>query len=461
MSFPNNFVWGAAAAAYQIEGAAREDGKGLSVWDVFAHWPGKVWNGHTGDIATDHYHRFKDDVALMKAMGLHAYRLSISWPRVLPGGVGKVNEAGLDYYNNLVDALLAADITPYVTLFHWDFPYELYCRGSWLNRDSADWFADYASLIVGALGDRVKHWMTLNEPAVFVNLGYGNGIHAPGDQLSTFHLLRIAHHVLLAHGKAVQAIRATAKGECHVGVAPDISPLLPASDDATLVDIVRREQFTTRSMWSPGLWYDPLLLGKYPDDMNACFGDDLPAIQADDLKTIHQPLDFLGVNIYRGEYLRLDASGKPERVPPPMGEPLTSFEWRITPEALYWGPKWLYERYKLPLYITENGLANPDWVAVDGHVHDPQRIDFMTRYLRNFEKAGEAGVDIRGYFHWSIMDNFEWAEGMKQRFGLIHVDYQTQKRTMKDSAYWYRDVIRSNGATLHQTAAVAAPSTGS
>lgn len=450
MGFPQGFVWGAAASSYQIEGAAYEGGKGLSVWDVFTREPGRIYNNHTGDVACDHVRRFKEDVALMREIGLQAYRFSISWPRVLPMGTGGINAAGLGFYDRLVDELLAAGIAPYATLFHWDYPYELYCRGGWLNPESADWFAEYAELMAGKLGDRVKHWMTLNEHSVFVLLGHQTGEHAPGDRWSQPKILRMAHNVLLAHGKAVQAVRAAVSGSVQVGAAPTGAVTMPASDAAQDVEAARQAMFSVAGsgLWSHSWWMDPSLLGHYPADGLALYEKDMPEIRPGDMETICQPLDFYGVNIYHGSVVRAGADGKPELVAAAVGEPMTAFPWPVTPDALYWGPRFLWERYKLPIIVTENGLANPDWVSLDGKVHDPQRIDFTARYLSSYRRAGRDGVDIRGYFHWSIMDNFEWAYGMRLRFGLIHVDYETQTRTLKDSAYWYRDVIASNGAWL-------------
>lgn len=446
--FPSTFVWGAATASYQIEGAA--DSRGQSVWDVFAHTPDKVFQGHTGDDACDHYHRYADDVRLMKQMGLQGYRFSIAWPRVLPEGIGQANDAGLDFYDRLIDTLLENGIAPYATLFHWDLPIPLYQRGGWLNRDSADWFSDYASLVVGRLGDRVKHWMTFNEPSVFTSLGYQTGTHAPGDRLSRIHLLHTVHHVLLAHGRAVQAIRAASGQPCQVGLAAGLSVVLPESPGD--VDAARQiTLFDTPldNFWCNAIWLDPIVHQRYPDEALKNYANALPAGYADDLPIIGQPLDFLGLNVYFGQSVRTDADGRGEIIPAVAGQPATQLGWPITPSALYWGPRFIYERYQLPIYITENGLSNMDWVALDGKVYDPQRIDFTTRYLRELARAAEDGADIRGYFHWSLLDNFEWAEGYKQRFGLIHVDFASQKRTLKESAYWYSEVIRTNGRSLY------------
>lgn len=451
MSFPTNFTWGVATASYQIEGSPALAGGGESVWDMFCRRPGAVFEGESGAVACDHYHRFREDVALMKSLGVQGYRFSLSWPRIMPAGVGTVSAEGLDFYDQLVDELLAAGIAPYVTLFHWDYPYDLYCRGGWLNRESADWFADYTQVVVDKLSDRVQHWMTLNEPQCFIGLGHQTGIHAPGDKLGLREVLRAGHHSLLAHGRAVQVIRAGAKTAPTIGYAPVGVARVPASDSPADVEAARRASFemTSPSLWTSSWWLDPAFLGHYPEDGLAVFGADAPKVQAGDMETIAQPLDFCGCNIYQDVTVRAGADGQPEQVPFPQGLPRTSFQWPVTPEVLRWGPRFFWERYGKPIIITENGLANNDWVALDGGVHDPQRIDFLNRYLLALDYAQADGVDIRGYFQWSFMDNFEWAEGYKMRFGLVYVDYQTQKRIPKDSALWYREVIRSNGASLH------------
>jgi beta-glucosidase len=465
MSFPKGFVWGVATAAYQIEGAAREDGKGLSDWDTFCRKEGAVWNGQSGDIACDHYHRYAKDIEIMRKIGVNAYRLSISWPRVISNGTGAVNQKGLAFYDKLIDKLLAAGITPYVTIFHWDYPYELSCRGGWLNPDSSDWFAEYTKVVVEKLSDRVKNWMTINEPQVFINHGHQNGTHAPGLKLPFPDVLRAAHNTLLSHGKAVQTIRTYSKIKCRIGLAPVGVVSSPATDSPKDIAAARKAMFSigsnsvwnntmvnkdmgAKDTWNNTWWMDPIFLGKYPEDGLKFYGSDVPVIREKDMSTIHQPLDFFGVNIYRGETVRADKDGKPEYVKDPVGQPITAFHWGVDPKALYWGPKNFYERYKLPIIITENGMANVDWVALDGKVHDPQRIDFLNRYLSQLCKASKDGVDIRGYFQWSLMDNFEWASGYRERFGIVYVDYPTQQRILKDSAYWYKEVIASNGASL-------------
>jgi beta-glucosidase len=443
MAFPDGFVWGAAAASYQIEGAAAEDGKGPSVWDVFTRRPGAIWHGHNGDVACDHYHRFEEDVGLMQAIGLGAYRLSISWPRVLPAGTGRVNEKGLGFYDRLVDALVAANIDPWVTLFHWDYPQALFERGGWLNPDSPQWFADYAQLVVERLSDRVRHWITLNEPQVFIGYGHLEGRHAPGLGLTWRETLRAAHHSLLAHGRSVQAIRAAARTPSRIGYAPIGMPVIPATDSAGDLEVARRLTFGIRGRtpWNNTWWMDPVLLGHYPDDGLAVFGADAPRCPSSDFDTIREPVDFFGVNTYMAFHPNHEGPGDGW----PLGHPRTAFDWPVTPEALYYGPKFFFERYGKPIVVTENGLSCRDWISLDGKVHDPQRIDFLARYLRALHRAASEGIPVEGYFQWSMFDNFEWAEGYKERFGLAFVDYPTQRRLLKDSAYWYQQVITTNG----------------
>lgn len=448
--FPEGFIWGAAAASYQIEGAAHADGKGLSIWDLMVREPGRIAGNDTGDVACDHYHRYAADVDLMAQVGLAAYRLSISWPRVLPEGVGPINTAGLDFYDRLVDCLLAHQIDPWVTLFHWDYPAALYYRGGWLNRDSADWFADYTRVVVERLSDRVKVWMPHNEPQCFIGLGHRQGEHAPGLKLSWRQVLLAAHHSFLAHGKAVQVIRAHAQQPPKIGTALVGTVAIPASEDPADVAVARAATLGIRgkTFWNNTWFADPILRGAYPEDGLQVFAADLPPIQDGDFAIMHQPLDFYGVNIYQGYQVQAAGKHQVAMVPPTVGQPVTTMDWPVTPEALYWGPKFLYERYQLPIVITENGMANCDWVQVDGQVRDPQRIDFLTRYLRAYQCAIADGVEAQGYFLWSILDNFEWAYGYQRRFGIIHVDYPTQVRTLKASAHWYQQVIHTHGASL-------------
>ena len=448
MPFSENFQWGVATASYQIEGAPYKVGGGRSVWDMFCERPGAINDRSNGDVACDHYNRYREDAAMMKTLGIPNYRLSISWPRVIPNGIGAISQEGLSYYDRLLDSLLENEIQPHVTLFHWDMPYELYLKGGWLNRDSADWFAEYSQVVVDKLQDRVASWMTLNEPQCFIGLGLQSALHAPGDRLNFKEVLLAGHHAMLAHGKSVQVIRARSEKPTRVGWAPVGAPKIPLTNSPEDIEAARKATFnvTQKTVWSNAWWNDPVFFGHYPEDEMAVFGSDVPTPRAGDMETICQPLDFYGANIYNGDTIKADPNtGAPVEVEHPLGMARTIYHWAVTPDALYWGPKFFYERYGKPIVVTENGLGLSDWIALDGKVHDPQRIDFLSRYLLSLERAADDGVPIDGYFQWSLMDNFEWYEGYRFRFGLVYVDYQTQERTPKDSAYWYRDVIKRNG----------------
>lgn len=475
--FPSDLVWGAATASFQIEGSLEADGRGASIWDMMSRWSGKIAHGHTPDVASDHYRRYLEDVQLMQSIGLNAYRLSISWSRVLPEGKGKVNEKGLDFYERLIDALLEADITPWVTLFHWDYPYTLHMEGGWLNPASPSWFADYTRVVVDRLSDRVTHWITLNEPQVFISAGYRDGSHPPSFQLDDPELLQVAHNVLLAHGRSVQVIRAHADKTPQVGISLVGFAGVPASDSPQDIEATRRYIFDLEGPRFKNTWFsEPIYNGHYPEDGLRHFGDAVPPIKAADMEIIAQPLDYYAMNLYSGKTIRApqvsgDAgtvnSGDPtaqgtnmfgeqaglitrtfEIVPKPPGFPKSAMGWPITPEVMYWTPKFFYEKYQLPIVITENGISNPDWVHVDGQVHDAQRVDFLTRYLREYARAYQEDIDIRGYFAWTLNDNFEWNLGYDPRFGLIYVDYATQQRILKDSAHWYKKIIETNGTVL-------------
>lgn len=453
--FREGFIWGAASASFQIEGAA--DSRGKSIWDIYCRVPGAVFDGHTGDVACDHYNRSREDIDLLQCLGAKAYRFSVAWPRVMPTGIAPVVDAdgkGLDFYDRLVDGLLNAGVEPWVTLYHWDFPYDLYLKGGWLHPDSPQWFADYSSAVVRKLSDRVSHWMTLNEPQIFVGLGYADKpVHAPGLNLPWRERLLIGHNALLAHGRAVQTIRAEGKKPAMIGWAPVGKVDVPNTETAADIEIAKSEMFSCRrrDFWSNTWFGDPVCKGHYPEDGLSTFGEDAPKVGPRDMEIINQKIDFYGLNIYSGNVVKAGPEGEPQVVQPPVGGPRNSLRWAVEPRALYWGPKLIAEHYGLPVIITENGMCNLDWVSDDGKVHDPQRIEYTKRYLRELLRAADEGVDIRGYFHWSIMDNFEWAEGYRERFGLIHVDYQTLKRTPKDSYYWYREVIASNGRSLAMT----------
>ena len=450
--FARNFVWGAASSAYQVEGAYNEDGKGLSIWDIAVREPGHVPGGHTGDIACDHYHRFREDVALMKSLGLNAYRFSLSWTRLLPEGVGKVNEAGVRFYGELIDALLENGIEPYITLYHWDLPYALYRQGGWLNPESPEWLAALAKLAAERFSDRVTHFFTLNEPQCFVGLGFLNGVHAPWLECPLPDTLAMAHNALKAHGRAVQMLRQYGKQPLENGYAPTCSMAFPASCRPEDIEAARQSLFAIPSdernwTWNVSWWSDPVLLGRYPEEGLARFERFLPRITDGDMKLIAEPIDVYGQNIYNGRCVRMGGNGSPEIVQRHAGFPRGANGWPLTPEALYWGPKLLYERYRKPLYITENGMSCHDAVSLDGKVHDPNRIDFLDRYLRELKRAADE-IDLRGYFHWSLTDNFEWEKGYTERFGLVYVDFRTQERIPKDSAFHYREIIAANGENL-------------
>lgn len=454
MSFRKDFVWGAATASYQVEGAAYEDGKGLNIWDVFCKEDGHVYEHHTGDVACDQYHRYKEDVAIMKELGLKAYRFSVNWARILPEGTGKVNEKGLAYYDNLVNCLIENGIEPYMTLYHWDLPYALHQRGGWLNPQSPEWFYEYAKLMAAHFSDRVSHFFTFNEPQCTVGLGYVTGEHAPGLKVGPYDYFSIWHNVLKAHGRGVQAIREAAVRPVEIGMAPCGALYYPATDSKEDIEAARKANFSLPEAdiravsWDVAFCADPVFLGQYPEDIMKSFGQYFPKNAEKDLELISQPLDFYGQNMYNAVPVRADENGNPVRVDRYPGFPKTAIQWPVTPEVLYWAPKFLYERYQKPFYVTENGMSSHDWVSLDGKVHDASRVDFMHRYLREFKKAAADGVDLRGYFAWSLMDNFEWAYGYSERFGMVYVDYQTQKRTVKDSGLFYKNVIASNGEIL-------------
>ncbi|MEV4665271.1 GH1 family beta-glucosidase [Micromonospora echinofusca] len=455
LTFPPGFLWGAATAAYQIEGAATEDGRGPSIWDTFSHTPGRTVNGDTGDVACDHYHRLDSDLALMAELGLKSYRFSVSWPRVQPGGSGPANETGLDFYRRLVDNLLANGIEPWLTLYHWDLPQPLEDAGGWPARDTAARFADYATLVADALGDRVRYWTTLNEPWCSAFLGYGSGVHAPG-RSDGADAVRAGHHLMLGHGLAVQALRA-ARPSVEVGVTVNLYPVTPASDAPADVDAARRIDGLANRFF-----LDPLLRGSYPADLMADLAGvtDFGHVRDGDLATISTPLDVVGVNYYSRHVV---AAPVPDAEPEPYwrapscwpgsedvrfvtrGVPVTDMNWEIDAPGLVETLRRVHEEYTdLPLYVTENGSAFVDEV-VDGRVDDVDRLAYFDAHLRAAHEAIEAGVPLRGYFAWSLMDNFEWAWGYTKRFGMVHVDYDTQVRIPKSSARWYAEVIRRNG----------------
>jgi beta-glucosidase len=438
--FPPGFVWGAATAAYQIEGAWNENGKGESIWDRFSHTPGKVENGDTGDVACDHYHRWPEDVALMQEMGLHAYRFSLAWTRLLPRGYGSVNAAGFDYYSRLVDALLDAGIAPFVTLYHWDLPQSLQDQGGWPARSTAEAFVEYADLASRRLGDRVKQWMTFNEPQVSAFVGYLEGRHAPGHS-DLDETLAASHHLLLAHGWSVPEIRRNSPG-AQVGIVLNLHPQTPASPS---------EADAAAERLADGIhnrWFlDPISGRGYPEDTVEHHGRSMGFVRSGDLEAIAAPLDFLGVNYYSRNIARSEAIPESENEPRevfPNPDP-TEMGWEVYPPGLYELLVRLHDDYEFPaLYVTENGAAYPDEVSAEGNVEDPLRTDFIRQHLYAAAQAIEEGVPLRGYFAWSLLDNFEWAHGYSKRFGLIYVDYATGERIPKASAEWYREVIAAN-----------------
>ncbi|MCJ7624877.1 MAG: GH1 family beta-glucosidase [Anaerolineaceae bacterium] len=439
-SFPKGFVWGAATASYQIEGAWNEDGKGESIWDRFSHTPGKVANDDTGDVACDHYHHWQEDIDLMENLGLQAYRFSISWPRVLPTGRGQSNQAGLDFYSRLVDGLLKAGIEPFVTLYHWDLPQALQDRGGWPVRMVTDAFCEYSDLISRTLGDRVKNWITLNEPYVSAFMGYRDGRHAPGHQ-NLHEAVAASHHLLLAHGMATQIIRANCP-KAEVGITLNLHPQIPASNSAADRAAARHHDGAVNR------WFlDPISGRGYPADMVTAYNDAMAFILDDDMDIIALPLDFLGMNYYFRDVCRSKAipeDKNAERIIQ-LNDEFTEMGWEVCPEGIYQMLGRVYFDYHFPkIYITENGAAFRDQIMPDGQVNDTARRSYIQRHLQMVHKAISVGVPLQGYFAWSLMDNFEWAHGYGKRFGLIYIDYPTQQRIPKASAKWYKQVIREN-----------------
>jgi beta-glucosidase len=445
-TFPAGFLWGAATSAYQIEGAWNEDGKGESIWDRYTHQRFKILNGETGDVACDHYHRLESDVALMKELGLKAYRFSSAWTRLLPDGRGKVNPRGLDFYQRLVDQLLAAGIQPVCTLYHWDLPQSIQERGGWANRDTTDWFAEYARVMFEALGDRVQYWATHNEPWVVAFLGHGYGVMAPG-LADIGQAYQVMHHLLLSHGKALLAYRQGGYAG-QIGIAVDIEDTVPASEKEE--DLEACQRYAEHYAW---LCTEPLFKGHYPIKLWEWLGPIAPQTTPADMELIGQPVDFLGINYYRGMMVKFDPDGgylkcKALHMTAPLYG-FTDMGWGIHPQGLKSVLLKLKDGYGNPkVLITENGCASPDRLDQNGTVSDWQRIDYLRAHLSAAHAAIQAGANLAGYFHWSLMDNFEWARGFSKRFGLIYVDFSDLSRVAKDSFYWYRDVIARNGIEL-------------
>jgi beta-glucosidase len=440
INFPSGFLWGAATASYQIEGAWQADGKGESIWDRFTHTPGTITDGSTGDVACDHYHRWREDIALMRSLGLQAYRFSTAWPRILPDGYGKVNQAGLDFYSRLTDGLLEAGIEPYVTLYHWDLPQALQDREGWPARLSAQAFVEYADAVTRRLGDRVKNWITLNEPWCSSLLSYFLGEQAPGHR-DLGEGLAAAHHLLLAHGWAMPVIRQNSPG-CRAGITLNLSPQVPASpsdEDALAARLA--DGMLNR------LFLDPLSGRGYPQDLIKAHAVEMPYVDPGDLAAIAAPLDFLGVNYYMRNIARSEAIPESQNAPrtvTPNAE-LTDMGWAVYPEGLYEILTRLKTDYDFPAYyVTENGVAYPDHVGADGQVFDSRRVAYLRDHFVQAARAIAEGIPLRGYFVWSLMDNFEWSFGFSKRFGVVYMDYATQQRTPKASALWYSRVIAEN-----------------
>jgi beta-glucosidase len=453
--FPKGFLWGTATSAYQIEGAWNEDGKGPSIWDTYAHTQGKIRDGTTGDVANDHYHRYKEDVALMKDLGATAYRFSISWPRIFPNGTGEPNLKGLDFYNRLVDELVAAGIAPFPTLYHWDLPQALQDKGGWQSRETVKAFGDYAGYVAGKLSDRVRHFFTINEFFSFVEFGHhgaevsvGGGTvaleMAPGLKLAPGELAQVRHHSVLAHGMAVQAIRARGKQETKVGPAENINVLVPLVETA---EHITAAQAATREATAPYLTV--MLEGKYTDTYLRKAGKDAPKVTAEDLKVISSPVDFVGINVYRPMNYVLASDEAPgwREISFSKSHPKMTARWHtLDPVALYWAPKFVQSLWGAKeIHITENGCATEDEPAADGKFYDTDRIMFLRAYLTQLQRATAEGVPVKGYFQWSTMDNFEWNAGLSgNRFGLVYVDFKTQKRTPKISASFFRECSKRN-----------------
>lgn len=440
--FPEKFLWGAATAAYQIEGAYRDDNRGETIWDRFSHIPGKTCNGDTGDVACDHYHRYKEDIKIIKELGLKTYRFSISWARIFPDGKGKPNEKGMQFYKNLVEELVENGIEPAVTLYHWDLPQKLQDEGGWSNRDTVDCFVQYARYVFQNLGDTVPIWITHNEPWVVSFIGNWEGRHAPGITDFTTALL-VSHHLLLSHGMTVKAYREMGfKGE--IGITLNMNPVYPATD--SIEDVEAAKLFNEYL----NKWFaDPVLKGKYPEDIFKWYQEKgfFPETAEDEIESVYQPVDFLGINNYYSSFVSYDKQKWPIPVSEvSTGRDTTQIGWEINPEGLHDLLVYLHEEYNgVKILITENGAACNDMLNHEGKVEDDNRLTYLYRYLEQVHRAILSGVNVAGYFAWSLMDNFEWGYGYSKRFGLIYVDYKTQKRTLKKSAYWYRDVIKNNG----------------
>ena len=444
VNFPGDFVWGAASSAYQIEGYATADGGGESIWDEFCRQAGKVAYGDNGSVACDSYHRYMEDVELLDKLGVKAYRFSTSWARIDPKGDGNFNEAGIAYYERLCDALLERGITPYMTLYHWELPQALEEKGGWLLVETVKAFERFAAMMAKRFKGRVKHYFTLNEPQCTVSLGYTQGIHAPGKELGLEEQFICWKHQLMAHGLAQRAILA-ADSEAEVGLVSTGRLCYPEKECTEDIAAAREMSFAVVEddwQFTHHMLFDPAVLGRFPDCTGTSLEPFVKAVTAEEMEIIHCPPHVIGLNVYNGHQVRATDKGG-EYAPKYPGFPRTALKWPITPEVLDWGVRFICERYGLPCYVAENGLSCNDIVYLDGKVHDADRIDFLSRYIGALSRASEAGADVRGYFHWSILDNFEWHSGYAERFGLVYVDYRTLERIPKDSYYWYKKLIET------------------
>ncbi len=458
-TFPAGFHWGAATSAMQVEGSPYADGGGRSIWGVFEAKPGAIKDKSTNWVADDEYNRFSEDIGHMRDIGLNSYRFSFGWPRIMPQGKGQPNEKALAYYDKLINGLLAANITPFPTVFHFDYPEALQQQGGWLNPDSSHWLADYAHLLATRYSDRVTNWLTINEPNIHWGFGSEVGMMPPNLKLQEPDLALGCHNILLGHGRSVQAIRAAAKKPVKVGLPFAGVFSLPASASAQDVAAARTASFSVEKrplipnlpamiLMNTAWWLDPIYLGHYPAEGFKLFPSAEKLATPADMRIIHQPVDYCAVNLYFAPTVKAGADGKPETVPDPPNTPRSHYGWAITPDLLYWAPKFLAERYHKPILITENGISLDDSPTPDGKVHDPKRIAFLNSYLGAYKRAHQEGIPLAGYFHWSLLDNWEFMNGYLERFGLIYVDRNTQQRIVKDSAFHYREIIQTNGANL-------------
>ena len=446
--FENDFMWGVATAAYQIEGGAYQDCKGESVWDVACRKAGVIRNGENGDIACNHYERLEEDLDLLADLHVKAYRFSIAWTRIFPKGVGEINEKGVAFYDRLIDGLLERGIRPVLTLFHWDYPQALFEKGGWLNEESPKWFADYAEFVVRRYGDRVADFITLNEPQCVLAEGHRTGIHAPCVRYGDGEMARVAYHMLKAHGLAVQRMRAVAKRPVRISISIVGNAKVPFSSSKADVAAAKSATFALDYKESSDVfWMDIVYKGQVPNVDNVAAFKVL--LQEDDLRLMSQPLDFFCVNMYSSDYVKATENGY-QILPKKQGAPMNSLRWSIVPEVLYWGIKFYYERYRKPIIITENGYCGYDFKTLNGEILDFERVNFMQRYLLQLSRAKDENIEVAGYFYWSFMDNFEWSHGYDERFGLVYVDYATLARTVKISGKYYRTVIDTDGRCLEK-----------